>query len=55
MKDVLDFLKRTLLDGLPVVFGFTVFDSIDDTSYANKFGIPFPSDHDDGAESGSDK
>lgn len=47
-------MKRTLLDGLSVVFGFTVFDSIDDTSYANKFVIPFPGDHDK-TEGGADE
>lgn len=45
-EEVLDLLKRTLLDGFPVVFGFTVHDSIAEVSADNGFVIPFPDIHD---------
>lgn len=45
-KGLLDLLKRTLLDGFPVVFGFTVYKSIQEVGYKSKFVIPFPNQYD---------
>ncbi|MEW8410632.1 MAG: C1 family peptidase [Candidatus Thiodiazotropha sp.] len=42
-SETLEAVKRSLLDGFPVVFGFPVYSSIDHTGPNNGFVIPIPS------------
>jgi C1A family cysteine protease len=42
-----EMIKRSLLDGFPVAFGFPVYSSINEVGPHNGFEIPYPKPHDD--------